>query len=110
MKLISKDDSGDKTAKTDGVLDLTIANMCDRLKIPLGKILCDHGPYAPYGMCDFEYRITLPKSEKIMMKAQTNEAVGEYKLTDMHLEYEIIESEDLAERVGGEINTTLDDR
>ena len=54
-------------------------------------------------MCDFEYRITLPKSEKIM-KAQTNEAVGEYKLTDMHLEYEIIESEDLAERVRGEYN------
>ena len=86
-KLISKDDSGDKAAKTDGVLDLTIANMCDRMKIPLGKILCDHGPYAPYGMCDFEYRITLPKSEKTMT-AQTNEAVGEYKLTDMHLEYE----------------------
>ena len=75
--------------------------MCDRMKIPLGKILCDHGPYAPYGMCDFEYRITLPKSEKIM-KAQTNEDVGTYKLTDMHLEYEIIESEDLAERVRGD--------
>ena len=77
--------------------------MCDRVKIPLGKILCDHGPYAPYGMCDFEYRITLPKSEKIM-KAQGGEDVGEYKLTDMHLEYEIIESEDLAERVRGEYN------
>ena len=36
-KLISKDDSGNKAAKTDGVLDLTIANMCDRMKIPLGK-------------------------------------------------------------------------
>ena len=97
-KLVSKDDSGNKSTKTDGVLDLTIANMCDRMKIPLGKILCDHGPYAPYGMCDFEYSITLPKSEKIMV-AQTNEATGMYKLTDMHLEYEIIESADLAERV-----------
>ena len=100
---MSKDDSGNKAAKTDGVLDLTIANMCDRMKIPLGKILCDHGPYASYGMCDFEYRITLPKSEKIM-KAQTNEDVGTYKLTDMHLEYEIIKSEDLAERVRGDYN------
>ena len=63
-KLISNDDSGDKAAKTDGVLDLAIASMCDRMKIPLGKILCDHGPYSPYGMCNFEYRITLPKSEK----------------------------------------------
>ena len=59
-ELVSKDDSGNKATKTGGVLDLTIANMCDRMKIPLGKILCDHGPYAPYGMCNFEYRITLP--------------------------------------------------
>ena len=36
-KLVSKDNSADKTTKTDGVLDLTIANMCDRMKIPLGK-------------------------------------------------------------------------
>ena len=105
-KLISKDDSSDKVAKNDGVLDVTIASMCDRMKIPLGKILCDHGPYAPYEMRDFEYRITLPKSVKIM-KAQTNEVVGEYKLTDMHLEYEITESEDLAERVRGEYNVGL---
>ena len=89
-KLVSKDDSGNKATKTDGVLDLTIANMCDRMKIPLGKILCDHGPYAPYGMCNFEYKITLPQSKKIM-KAQNGEDIGEYKLTDMHLEYEIIE-------------------
>ena len=97
-KLLSKDDSGNKATKTDGVLDLTIANMCDRMKIPLGNILCDHGPYAPYGMCDFEYRITLPQSKKIM-KAQDGKDVGEYKLTDMHLEYEIIESEDLVREV-----------
>ena len=83
-KLVSKDDSANKATKTDGVLDLTIANMCDRMKIPLGKVLCDHGPYAPYGICDFEYRITLPQSKKIM-KAQDGEDVGEYKLTDMYV-------------------------
>ena len=98
-KLISKDDSANKATKTDGVLDLTIANMYDRMKIPLGKILCDHGPYAPYGM----YRITPPKSKKIM-KAQDSEEVGEYKLTDVQLECEFIESEHLAEKVRGEYN------
>ena len=36
-KLISGDDSADKAAKTDGVLDSTIAGMCDRMKIPLRK-------------------------------------------------------------------------
>ena len=77
--------------------------MCDRMKIPLGKILCDHGPFAPYGMCDFVYEITFPKSGKIM-KAQANKTVGNYTLTDMQLEYEIIESEELADRVRGEFN------
>ena len=54
-KPMSKDDCGDKTAKTDGVLDETIATLHERKKIPLGQILCDHGPYAPYGMSDFLY-------------------------------------------------------
>ena len=99
-KLISIDDSADKTAKTDGVLDSTIAGMCDRMKNPLGKILCDYGLYAPYGMCDFVYEITLPKSEKFM-KTQTNEAIGKYTLTDVRLDYELIESEQLAADVKG---------
>ena len=33
------------------------------------------------------------------MKAQDGEDVGEYKLTDVHLEYEIIENEDLTKEV-----------
>ena len=73
------------------------------MKIPLGKILGDHGPYAPYGMFDFEYRITLPQSKKIL-KAQDGENKREYKLTDLHLEYEIIESEDLVREVKDQYN------
>ena len=102
-KLASKNDSGNKSAKTDEVLDLTIAKMCDRMKIPLGKILGDHGPYAPYGMFDFEYRITLPLSKKIL-KAQDGKDKGEYKLTDLHLDYEIIESEDFVREVRDQYN------
>ena len=103
-KLISKDDSADKSAKSDGALDTAIAGMCDRMKIPLGKILCDNGPYAPYDMCDFIYDITLPSSEKIM-KAQANEGTGTYKLTDLQLEYDVIKSEGLANSVRGTYNT-----
>ena len=102
-KLISGDDSADKAAKSDGVLDVTIASVCDRMKMPLGKILCDNGPYAPYGMCDFNYIITLPKPEKIM-KALANEQIGNYKLTDVRLEYEVIKSAGLAESVRGTYN------
>lgn len=47
-------------------------------------------------MCNFKYRITLPQLKKIM-KAQDGEDIGEYK--DLHLEYEIIESEDLVREV-----------
>ena len=102
-KLVSKDDGGSKGTKTDGVLDLTIAKMCDRMKIPLRKILEDHGPYAPYGMFDFEYRITLPVPKKIL-KAQDGKDKGEHKLADLHLEYEIIESEDLVRKVRDQYN------
>ena len=73
------------------------------MKILLGKILERHGPYAPYGMFDFEYRITLPPSKKIL-KAQDDENKGEYKLTDLHLYYEIIESEELVRWVKGQYN------
>ena len=79
--------------------------MCDRMKIPLGKILCDNSPYAPYDMCDFVYDITLPKSEKIM-KVQANEETGTYRLTDLQLEYEVIKSEGLAASVRGTYNTS----
>ena len=54
-----------------------------------------HGPYAPYDMNDFEYRIKLPKAENIMV-AQGGESVDCYKITDINLEYEIIEGPKLA--------------
>ena len=46
-------------------------------------------------MSDLEYRIKLPDASKIMV-AQTGQSVGSYKLTDMNLEFETIEGEDLA--------------
>ena len=100
---MSKDDSGNDATKTDGILDKSVAEIYDRMKIPLGKILADHGPYAPYGMFDFEYRITLPKAEKIM-KAQSGQTKGSYKLTDLRLEYEVIESENLLREVKDRYN------
>ena len=54
-------------------------------------------------MFDFEYRITLPKSEKILV-AQSGQEKGKYKLTDLRLEYEIIESENLVREVKDKYN------
>ena len=45
----------------------------------------------------------LPPSKKIL-KAQDGEDKGEYKLTDLHLKYEIIESEDLVREVRDQYN------
>ena len=47
--------------------------------------------------------VPVPKSNKIL-KAQDGEDKGEYKLTDLHLEYEIIESEDLVQEVKDQYN------
>ena len=47
--------------------------------------------------------LTLPQSKKIL-KAQDGDDKGEYKLTDLHLEYEIIESEDLVREVRDQYN------
>ena len=87
-KLISNDDSGDKSVATDKQL-LKVFN--GRIKIKLGKILNDHGLYAPYGMkSNVRYRVRLPSSSNIVV-AQTNGSVHGYTLEDIKLEYVTIE-------------------
>ena len=94
-KVISKDDSATTANKDD---DVMMVKNQEFMKIKLGKILVGHGPYAPYDMSDVEYRIKLPESNKIM-NAQSGDSVGDYKLTDINLEFETIEGEELATSV-----------
>ena len=94
-KLMSGDDSATTSGKADDVL---LEKNQKILKTKLGKILEGHGPYAPYDMSDLEYRIKLPEVSKVMV-AQTGQSVGNYKLTDMNLEFETIEGEKLANEV-----------
>ena len=94
-KLMSGDDSTTTSGKADDVL---LEKNQKILKIKLGKIFEGHGPYAPYDMSDIEYRIKLPETSKVMV-AQTGQSVGSYKLTDMNLEFETIECEDLTNSV-----------
>ena len=81
-KLMSGDDSATTSGKADDVL---LEKNQKILKIKLEKILEGHGPY----------RIKLPEASKVMV-AQTGQSVGSYKLTDMNLEFETIEGEELA--------------
>ena len=52
-------------------------------------------------MSDVKYLIKLPSAEKIM-NAQTGESVDAYKLIDMNLEYDTIESDELTQSVKDE--------
>ena len=96
-KLIPKDDTGASSGDDDKVSDaLMFAVHGTKQRIRLGKILEDHGLYAPYSMINnFQYSITLPSASDIM-KAQSGEAVGGYSLENIELEYETIENQDLA--------------
>ena len=105
-KLMSKDDTGDSTVEADAWTNVIIGN---RVKIKLGQILNNHGVYAPYDMnSDIQYKIRLPKADTIMM-AQNGESVAGYSLEGLELEYETIESPDLASQAlsGYEVGRSL---
>ena len=94
-KLMSGDDSATTSGKDNDVL---LKKNNKTLKIKMGKVLEGHGPIAPYDLSDIEYQFTLPKTEEIMV-AQMVQKLADYKLTDMNLEFETIEGEDLANSV-----------
>ena len=96
-KLISKDGSGATSGDTEKVSDgLMFSILGTKQRIKLGKILDDHGLYAPYSMINnLQYSITLPRASEIM-NAQSGEAVEGYSLENIELEYETIENQELA--------------
>ena len=94
-KLMSKDDSADKTVASDKLMFKIIGS---RIAIKLGQILNNHGVYAPYNMIsDVKYEIKLPLAEEIMV-AQSGQKIAGYSLKNIRLEYETIESPKLAEQ------------
>ena len=102
-KLMSGDDSGDSSSIVE---DKAINKMLDkRVRVKLGRILNDHGLFAPYDMLsDIRYKITLPTADDIMIH-QSGQKVDGYTLDDIKLEYEIIEDADVAGNGRKIINT-----
>ena len=90
-KLISEDDGADNSV----VADKTVVDVFDgRVRIKLGKILNDHGLYAPLDAGNIiKYKLIFPKAEEIMV-AQNNQKVARYTLEDVRLEYSSIENPD----------------
>ena len=91
-KLMSADDSADKTV----VADKTIIDVFDgRVRIKLGKILNDHGLYAPLDAGNIiKCKLIFPKADEIMV-AQSGQKVAGYTLEDVRLEYSSIENPDV---------------
>ena len=91
-KLISEDDSADNSI----VADKAIVNIFDgRVRIKLGKILNDHGLYAPLDAGNvIKYKLFFPTADEIMV-AQSNQKVEGYVLEDVKLEYSSIENPDV---------------
>ena len=96
-KMISKDDTAASSGDSGKVSDALMFSVNGtKQRIKLGKILEDHGLYAPYSMIhNLQYGITLPQASDIMT-AQSGSAVEGYSLTNIELEYETIENQELA--------------
>jgi hypothetical protein len=74
-------------------------------RIRIGKILKDHGLYAPNNMAnDLQYVITLPAADEIM-NAQGGENVEGYTLENIELVYESIDNAKLVEKAESQYNT-----
>jgi hypothetical protein len=98
-KKISKDD-----AANDDVDAALFEVFGTKQRIRIGKILKDHGLYAPHNMAnDLQYVITLPAAEEIM-NAQGGEKVDGYTLENIELEYESIDNIGLARKVESQYN------
>ncbi len=97
-KLLSGDDSGLEVGDVGKVTDALIHSVYRiKQRIRLDKILSDHGVFAPFhSKLSTTFTITLPSAESII-SAQTGENVDGYTLENLELEYETIDSQELAQ-------------
>ena len=86
--------SGDDSApgSRDAVV---LTNNNDVLALPLTKVFEGSGPISTYTMKDLEYVLKLPTSEELMV-AQTGEAKGKYKLTNINLKFETVKGDEVS--------------
>ena len=102
QKLTSKGDSGASSGDDVKVQDkLKYDTFGTKQRIKLSKILDSIGLFVPHTMMNnLEYIIMLPSSSEVLV-TQTGEASIEYTLQNLHLEYETIINEELANEVTG---------
>ena len=87
-----------------------MADLNDKQKISLIKVLVGDGPFCPFGLNnELTYKIRLPSSDELL-DVQSSQTKGEYILKNCELEYQTIESKELASGVqsGYKIGVKLD--
>ncbi len=113
-KLLSGDDSGLEVGDAGKISDaLTHSVYGNKQRIRPDKILGDLGVFAPFNSkLSTTFMITLPRAESIM-SAQSGENVDGYTLENLELEYETIDSQELAQESSskydlGKRNSTIE--
>ncbi|CAB4023220.1 Hypothetical predicted protein [Paramuricea clavata] len=99
-KKISKNDAANDDVDATALFEV----FGTKQRIRIGKIIKDHGLYAPHNMAnDLQYVMTLPEADEIM-KAQGGKNVEGYTLENIELEYESINNIGLARKVESQYN------
>ena len=98
-KLLSKSDDGASSGNDAKVADKLIADLSERQKINLNKVICGNGPLCPYGLNnELTFKFRLPSSDDLL-EVQSSQTKAKYTLKNCELEYQTIKSKALANGV-----------
>ena len=98
-KLLSKSDDGASSGNDQKVADKLIADLSEKQKINLNKVICGNGPLCPYGLNnELTFKFRLPSSDDLL-EVQSSQTKAKYSLKNCELEYQTIKSKALANGV-----------
>ena len=94
--------SGDDTYQTSTAVDGLHKISGSIIRIQLGQILENCGLFAPCAVREeFEFEMRLASNDEILVPRGKDGVIGSYQLTDLRLEYEVIENKTLADEIVG---------
>ena len=93
--------SGDDTYQTSTAVDGLHKIFGSTIRIQLGQILENCGLFAPCAVREFEFEMRLASNDEILVPRGKDGVIGSYQLTDLRLEYEVIENKTLADEIVG---------
>ena len=98
-KLIIKSEDGGSSGNDQKVSDKLMADLCEKQKISLNKVLKGNGPFHSFGLNnELTNKIRLPSSDELL-NVQSSQTKGKYTLKNCELEYQTIKSKELANGV-----------